>query len=173
MAKRQGKSSKAATGKSSKKKSPHPGGSEEEAKAVGGKLDFGTAESDRTERTYTSLNTKRSDPGSAVVRAGSEGSRISGVGGNESGPGSSSGGDLDPDIIGFGTGGGVAASGKIHEPRAPTTRPAPAGISLRARRPRRQRGHRRAPHQRFNRAIWRRNDRPRRRGCGIARRRRR
>ena len=41
MAKRQGKSSKAATGKSSKKKSPHPGGSEEEAKAVGGKLDFG------------------------------------------------------------------------------------------------------------------------------------
>ena len=63
MAKRQSKSSKAVTGKSSKKKSPHPGGSEEEAKAVGGKLDFGTAESDRTERTYTSLNTKRSDPG--------------------------------------------------------------------------------------------------------------
>ena len=53
------------------------------------------------------------------MRAGSEGSRISGVGGNESGPGSSSGGDLDPDIIGFGTGGGVAASGKIRQPPGP------------------------------------------------------
>jgi hypothetical protein len=118
MAKRQPKSSKASTAKRTKQKHLHPGGSAEEAKAVGGKLDFGAPEKDRIERTYTSANTKRSDPGGAVLRAGSDESRISGVGGHESGPGSSSGGDLDPDIVGLG-GGGIAASGKIHEPPGP------------------------------------------------------
>ena len=86
---------------------------------MGGKGDFGVPESNVAERTYTSTNTKRSDPGGAPPRAGSDGSRTSGVGGTRSGPGSSSGGDLDPDIIGLGTGGGVAASGKIHEKTGP------------------------------------------------------
>ena len=60
---------------------------------VGGK-DFGAREDDRVERNYTSENTKRSDPGGGVARSG-EGDRVSGVGGNESGRGSSSGGDVD------------------------------------------------------------------------------
>jgi hypothetical protein len=97
----------------------HPGSSVEDAKKLGGKGDFGVPESNVAERTYTSRNTKRSDPGAAPPRAGSGESRESGVGGNNSGAGSSSGGDLDPDIVGVGTGGGVAASGEIHEPSGP------------------------------------------------------
>ena len=119
MAKRQTKSSKASTSKPGKKKTLHPGGSIDDAKAVGGKGDFGVPESNVIERTYTSTNTKRSDRGGATARAGSDESRTSGVGGRESGPGSSSGGDLDPDVIGLGTGAGIAASGKIHEPAGP------------------------------------------------------
>jgi hypothetical protein len=109
------------TKKSSGKKPSdlHPGSSAEDAMQVGGKGDFGVPESDVAERTYTSKNTKRSDPGAAPARPASEGVRTSGAGGYSSGPGSSSGGDLDPDIIGVGTGGGVAASGKIHEPAGP------------------------------------------------------
>lgn len=102
-----------------KRQTLHPGSSSEDAKAVGGPGDFGVPEGDVAERTYTSENTKRSDPGGAPARAGSSGTRTSGVGGNESGPGSSSGGDLDTSIIGVGTGEGVAASGKIHEPPGP------------------------------------------------------
>ncbi len=98
----------------------HPGSSVEDARAVGGKGDFGAAESDVVERTYVSTNTKRSDPGAAPPRAGAGGDRTSGVGGTRSGPGSSSGGDLDTDIVGVGTGGrGVAASGKVDEPPGP------------------------------------------------------
>ena len=105
-----------------KKKKPevlHPGSSADDAKAVGGKGDFGVPESNVPERTYTSKNTKMSDPGNAVTRSGTDGSRTSGVGGNKSGDGSSSGGDVDPQIVGVGTGGGVSASGKIHEPPGP------------------------------------------------------
>jgi hypothetical protein len=114
MAKKKAKSS------DDKQKDPHPGSSIEDARAVGGKGDFGAPESNVVERTYVSTNTKRSDPGGAPPRAGLDGSRTSGVGGNQSGPGSSSGGDLDPDIVGVGTGGsGVAFSGKVHEPPGP------------------------------------------------------
>lgn len=88
-----------------------PGSNPEDAKKVGGSGDFGVAESDVVGRTYTSANTKRSDPGAAPAHAGEDGQRTSGVGGNEGAPGSSSGGDLDTDIIGFGTGGGVTQSG--------------------------------------------------------------
>src|SRR5579862_9031313 len=97
----------------------HPGSSVEDAKAVGGKMDFGAAENDVIERTYTSTNTKRADPGGAPPRSGEDGQRTSGVGGNNSGVGSSSGGDVDPEIIGFGAGGAVSANGKIHEPPGP------------------------------------------------------
>ena len=98
----------------------HPGSSKEDALAMGGEGDFGVPENDVVNRTYTSENTKRSDPGGAPARGGEDGSRTSGVGGNISGVGSSSGGDLDPDIVGVGIGGaGVAASGKIHEPTGP------------------------------------------------------
>ena len=104
----------------SKPRDLHPGSSVEDAKEIGGKADFGVPASNVAERSYTSRNTKRSDPGAAPPRSGSEDSRTSGAGGNSSGPGSSSGGDLNPDIIGIATGSGVfAASGKIHEPSGP------------------------------------------------------
>jgi hypothetical protein len=113
------RTSRSSNPKAGKKKVLHPGGSPEDAKAVGGKGDFGVPEKDVIERTYTSENTRHADPGGATARAGSDESRVSGVGGHESGPGSSSGGDLDPDLIGLGTGGGVAASGKVHEAPGP------------------------------------------------------
>ncbi len=96
-----------------------PGSSTEDAKAFAGKGDFGVPESDVAERTYTSQNTRHSDPGGAQPRSGSDRSRTSGVGGNNSGVGSSSGGDLDTDVIGVGDGRGLAASGNIHEPEGP------------------------------------------------------
>jgi hypothetical protein len=98
---------------------PHPGSGEPGKTSPG---DFGVPESDVVERTYTSHNTKVSDPGAAQPRSNSSGTRTSGAGGNNSGPGSSSGGDIDTDIIGFGRGdnqGGIAASGKIHDPAGP------------------------------------------------------
>lgn len=99
---------------------PHPGSSVEDARAVGGKGDFGVPESNVVGRTYTSTNTKRSDPGNAPARGGADESRTTGVGGNASGVGSSSGGDIDADIIGVGThGSGISESGTIHEPSGP------------------------------------------------------
>ncbi len=76
----------------------HPGSSLEDAKAVGGKGDFGVPEGNVVERTYTSRNTKRSDPNAVPARSGSDESRTSGAGGSNSGLGSSSGGDIDMDI---------------------------------------------------------------------------
>src|SRR5712671_6055641 len=73
------------------------------AKGVGGKGDFGVPENDTITRT--------SDRGAAQPHAGEGEGRVAGVGGNASGRGSSSGGDLDTDIIGVGTGGsGVSQS---------------------------------------------------------------
>jgi hypothetical protein len=100
----------------------HPGSSVEDAKAVGGEGDFGVAEANVVERTYTSQNTKRADPGAATARSGDDGkdgSRVSGAGGNDSGPGSSSGGDLDTDVVGVGDGIGFSSSGPTDETPGP------------------------------------------------------
>jgi hypothetical protein len=83
------------------------------AKGVGGKGDFGVPESDVVGREYVSRETKANDPGAAPVRikVGDE-ARESGVGSNESGPGSGSGGDIDTDVVGVGfEGSGVSSSG--------------------------------------------------------------
>lgn len=92
------------------KNQPKPGSSVKAAQKLGGKGDFGVPESDVAERTYTSENTKHSDPGGAQSRGGSQ-SRESGVGAPAAGPGSSSGGDLSPDFTGVGTGGGISQNG--------------------------------------------------------------
>jgi len=97
-----------------------PGSDPDAISQIGGKGDFGVPESDVNERTYTSENTKASDPGAAHPRSGSQGVRVSGVGGMASGPGASSGGDVDSDLIGVGTGGTtVGTSGQIHEKPGP------------------------------------------------------
>lgn len=88
------------------------GSSSKAAKRVGGRGDFGAPESDTVARRYASSATKRQDPGAQPGHSIGEGTRVSGVGGTSAGPGSSSGGDLDTDIIGVGTGGsGIAQSG--------------------------------------------------------------
>jgi hypothetical protein len=78
-----------------------PGSSAEDAAKVGGKGDFGVPESDVVGRTYTSRNTKASDPGAAQPHGGEDGNRTTGVGGTGSGVGASSGGDLDTDFVGI------------------------------------------------------------------------
>lgn len=92
----------------------HPGSKTENAV---GKGDFGIpADAPRAELDYVSNNTKHSDPGAAQAADFEEdGVRDHGVGGPASGPGSSTGGDLDVDVIGVGTGGaGLAISGPDH-----------------------------------------------------------
>jgi hypothetical protein len=100
-----------------------PGSSAEDARKVGGEGDFGaSAGQDRpAERDYVSRNTKVSDPGASQAFDWEEdGVRDHGAGGRSSGPGSASGGDLDPDIVGVGTGGsGIAVSGNVGRPAGP------------------------------------------------------
>jgi hypothetical protein len=91
-----------------------PGSSPEDASAVGGAGDFGAKADDTTERTYASRHVLRADPGKSHARSdagGGDSARVSGASGVSGGPGASSGGDLDTDLIGVGTGGtGVAGS---------------------------------------------------------------
>jgi hypothetical protein len=94
------------------------GSESEAAKNMGGKGDFGVSEGDTIERSYTSANTRASDPGAAQPHAGSNEGRVSGVGSNASGPGSGSGGDLDTDIVGVGTGRGLAQN-EANDPPGP------------------------------------------------------
>jgi hypothetical protein len=89
------------------------------AQSVGGKGDFGVREDDVTERQYTSSNTRASDRGAAQPHAGEDQGRVAGVGGHASGRGSSSGGDLDTDIVGVGTGGSGIAASPANEPPGP------------------------------------------------------
>jgi hypothetical protein len=111
------------TTKASANASLKPGSNPEDAHKVGGKGDFGPAGGDgRTaDRDYVSRNTKASDPGNAQPWANEQDAvRDHGAGGHASGPGSSSGGDLDPDVVGVGAGGsGVSLSGKVGRPPGP------------------------------------------------------
>ena len=80
------------------------GSSTTDAGHMVGKNDFGAKETDVIERNYVSEETKRNDKGGGIERSGVE-SRTSGVGGNEGGPGNSSGGDFDVDndsLVGIG-----------------------------------------------------------------------
>jgi hypothetical protein len=92
-----------------------PGGEPERAKDVASKGDFGVpvGNGPSPDRDYVSRNTKASDPGAAHPRSSEhDGVRDHGAGAPDSGPGSSSAGDLDPDLLGVGTGGsGIATSG--------------------------------------------------------------
>src|SRR3712207_5782746 len=83
--------------------SPKPGSDRDAAHEVGGKGDFGVPVDRVRDRTYVSNNTKMADPGNTEPHAGTTETargRVAGVGGNDSGAGSSSGGDVDTDFIG-------------------------------------------------------------------------
>src|SRR3954454_24005018 len=83
------------------------------ARQIGGKRDFGVPEAGSVrDRQYVSEEIKANDPGRAPEHSGNTGNRVTGAGGNASGVGSSSGGDVDTDLIGVGTGGtGIAQDG--------------------------------------------------------------
>jgi hypothetical protein len=91
-----------------------PGSDRDAANAIGGKGDFGVpVNRGRTpDLDYVNENTKASDPGASQPGSAEfEGVRTHGAGGKASGEGSSSGGDLDTDFIGVGTGGsGISAN---------------------------------------------------------------
>jgi hypothetical protein len=89
----------------SRKSSSKVGESRRAAASFGGKGDFGAPEASENERNYASSATRNQDPGTFPGHSLGEGTRDTGVGGNESGTGSSSGGDVDTDIIGVGQGG--------------------------------------------------------------------
>ena len=98
-----------------------PGSEGDQAGNVVSKGDFGVHESkaSRGERDYVSRNTKLADPGNAQPwsNESADGVRTSGAGAHDSGDGSASGGDIDTDIIGVGTGGStVSQSGPGSRP---------------------------------------------------------
>jgi hypothetical protein len=91
-----------------------PGSEADQAKDVAGQGDFGVPAGNGPsgDRDYTSANTRASDPGAAhPMDWEHDGVRDHGAGAADAGPGSNSGGDVDPDLLGFGTGGGVSISG--------------------------------------------------------------
>src|SRR2546421_122747 len=83
---------------------------------VGGKGDFGipVAQAHPGQQTVIDGSLEDRPLGSRMPPADPDGRRDVGVGAPNSGPGSYSGGDLDPDIVGVGTGEGVAASPERH-----------------------------------------------------------
>jgi len=104
---------KAIMGQSTPGKGPDTGpvGSDPQAaKEFGGKNDFGARVDDTTERNYVAANTRASDPGRAQPHAGEDTSRTAGAGGNATGEGASSAGDIDTDFVGLG-GAGLSQSG--------------------------------------------------------------
>lgn len=112
-------SKKSDGGRSASKTNDKVGSDPQAAQAVGGKGDFGVRENDVVERQYTSANTRASDRGAAQPHAGEDQGRVAGVGGNASGRGSSSGGDIDTDIIGVGADGSGIAASPADEPPGP------------------------------------------------------
>jgi hypothetical protein len=88
------------------------GSSERAAEHFGGKGDFGIPVDKAQPGQQSVIDGSLDDRplGTRLPPADPDGRRDVGVGAPDSGPGSGSGGDLDPDIIGLGTRGGLAAS---------------------------------------------------------------
>ena len=79
--------------------------------------DFGVkSDEESAERDYAGRTVKQFDQGGLPERSGSAGRRVSGVGGNDSGRGSSSGGDVD-------TGDDALAGLTDHDADPPTDKP--------------------------------------------------
>ena len=94
--------------KSSNQKSEKVGSSPDAAEKVGGKGDFGIPARDPVLRARDGEIEGR-PAGSSPGYSGDAGVRTTGVGSSGGPPGADSGGDLDPDIIGFDGRGGLAA----------------------------------------------------------------
>src|SRR5438132_1154960 len=92
------------------------GSSEKAAAHVGGKNDFGIPVTKAQPGQQTVIDGSLEDRplGTRMPPADPDGRRDVGVGAPDSGPGSHSAGDLDPDIVGVGAGEGLAASPERH-----------------------------------------------------------
>ncbi len=92
------------------------------ARKFAGKGDFGIpADASRRDPKLPQMDPAVPERPAGAKLTDTDGLRIHGVGGDpDSGPGASSGGDLDTDIIGLdGSGGGVAQSGTIGNTEGP------------------------------------------------------
>jgi hypothetical protein len=116
--------------------------SERNAKNVGGSLDFGIPAA-RAAGPRRGGRGKGPEQGTGSQRASGRGVRETGVGWSEGSPGSGSGGDLDPDVVGVGSGRGLAA-GPAGRTTGPDMVPAEEGNNAFASGPR-ARGERPAP----------------------------
>ena len=99
-----------------------PGSESDQAKNVGSEGDFGApvGAGPSRDRDYVNENTKRADPGATQPMDWEhDGKRDHGVGAADSGPGSASAGDLDPDFVGIAGGSGLSTSGNIGRPPGP------------------------------------------------------
>jgi hypothetical protein len=95
---------------------PKVGSDDKAAAHFGERNDFGIPATKAQPGQQTVIDGSLDDRplGTRMPPADPDGRRDVGVGAPNSGPGSFSGGDLDPDIVGVGTGTGVAASPERH-----------------------------------------------------------
>jgi len=99
------------------KSDPKVGSSPRAARKTGGKTDFGVpasrsksefAHRKSREAMFNPTTSHPSDPRQEI--GATQQARVSGVGKSNAGPGGASAGDIDPDVIGVGSGSGLAQS---------------------------------------------------------------
>jgi hypothetical protein len=98
------------------------GSNPDAARSFAGKGDFGIhADDAKRDPTMPQMDPDVSERPAHGMFTDTDGQRVHGVGGDpQSGPGASSGGDLDTDLIGLdGSGGGVSQSGSIGDTEGP------------------------------------------------------
>jgi hypothetical protein len=105
----------------SKRNTGKPGSDPDAAKAIGGKSDFGIPAKDAIEQAKHKDDEYAARPkGTQMSQTGEGSAREHGVGAKGGKRGRGSGGEIDPDLIGFGTpGGGPITTGPINEPPGP------------------------------------------------------
>ena len=86
---------------------------------VGGELDFGFPAAKVNAPLPDAGREKGPEPGTGPMRSGEDGNRVYGVAHPPGPPGTGSGGDLDPDIIGLDGRGGVAEDVDEHRTTGP------------------------------------------------------
>jgi hypothetical protein len=105
----------------SKRNVDKPGSNPDAARDIGGKGDFGIPAKEAIEQAKHKDDEYAGRPkGSQMSQTGEGSAREHGVGAKGGKRGRGSGGELDPDVIGFGTpGGGGITSGPLNEPPGP------------------------------------------------------
>ena len=106
--------------KPEKDKSGKVGSDPEAAENFAEKHDFGIPSEDAApDMTIEDRDYPGRPAGSKKTRSGASGRRTVGVGSTEGPDGKGSGGEIDTDIIGVGTGSGVSSDGEVGKPSGP------------------------------------------------------